>query len=160
TVTMRERLYRLGDLVPPQGVPGAASVADRTEVDVLSGWRVAFLAEALGKPSADPAAWVADRLSYGGLTVWRGDGVARSMAPPPVATAGMVRVGCVYTPPAQRQRGYAGAVTAAVSRAAREAGASEVVLFTDLANPTSNGVYQRLGYLPVEDRVVLDLRPA
>ena len=47
------------------------------------------------------------------------------------------------------------AATAAVSQAARDAGAQEVVLYTDLANPTSNALYQRLGYRPVEDRVVL-----
>ena len=70
-----------------------------------------------------------------------------------LTVTGMVRVGSVYTPPAVRGRGYAGAVTAAVSRAARDAGVREVVLFTDLANPTSNALYQRLGYRPVEDRV-------
>jgi predicted GNAT family acetyltransferase len=69
--------------------------------------------------------------------------------------AGATRVGPVYTPPDLRGRGYASAVTAAVSRAALAAGAQEVVLFTDLANPTSNAIYRRLGYEPVEDRVIL-----
>ena len=68
--------------------------------------------------------------------------------------AGQVRVGPVYTPPGLRGQGYAGAVTAAVSQAARDAGAGQVLLFTDLANPTSNALYQRLGYQPVEDRAV------
>jgi predicted GNAT family acetyltransferase len=67
----------------------------------------------------------------------------------------MVRVGSVYTPSELRGRGYAGAVTATVSQAARDAGAAEVLLYTDLANPTSNALYQRLGYRPVEDRVML-----
>ncbi len=68
--------------------------------------------------------------------------------------AGQVRVGPVYTPPALRDRGYRGAVTAAVSRAALDAGATEVLLFTDLANPTSNARYQRLGYETVADRAI------
>jgi hypothetical protein len=51
-------------------------------------------------------------------------------------------------------------VTAAVSTAALDAGAREVVLYTDLANPTSNKLYERLGYAPVEDRVVLSFTPA
>jgi predicted GNAT family acetyltransferase len=68
--------------------------------------------------------------------------------------AGQVRVGPVYTPPRLRGKGYGGAVTAAVSQAARDAGASQVLLFTDLANPTSNALYQRLGYQPVEDRAI------
>jgi predicted GNAT family acetyltransferase len=61
----------------------------------------------------------------------------------------------VYTPPEHRQRGYAAGVTAACSQHALDCGAEHVVLFTDLANPTSNGVYRRLGYQPVEDRQVL-----
>jgi hypothetical protein len=44
--------------------------------------------------------------------------------------------------------------------AALDAGVREVVLYTDLANPTSNALYQRLGYRPVEDRVVLSFEPA
>ena len=63
----------------------------------------------------------------------------------------------MYTPPGQRGRGYGGAVTWTVSRAARDAGPAQVLLFTDLANPTSNALYQRLGYQPVADRLVLAL---
>jgi len=70
--------------------------------------------------------------------------------------AGMVRIQMVYTPAAHRGRGYAGAATSAAGRAALDLGASDVVLFTDLSNPTSNGLYQRLGYRPVLDRVVLE----
>jgi predicted GNAT family acetyltransferase len=66
-----------------------------------------------------------------------------------------VRVAPVYTPPGLRGHGYAGAATAAVSQAALDAGADEVLLFTDLANPTSNALYQRLGYRPVDDRTVV-----
>jgi predicted GNAT family acetyltransferase len=62
----------------------------------------------------------------------------------------------VYTPRELRGRGYAGAVTTVVSRAALDAGAVDVVLFTDLANATSNALYQRLGYRPVEDRAVVE----
>jgi predicted GNAT family acetyltransferase len=47
------------------------------------------------------------------------------------------------------------AVTAAVSQQALRAGAEEVLLYTDLANPVSNLIYKRIGYRPVEDRVVL-----
>ena len=80
--------------------------------------------------------------------------------------AGVTRTGgghgprrtAVYTPPEQRGRGYGGAVTAAVTRAALDAGADDVVLFTDLANPTSNALYQRLGYRPVEDRTVVEFK--
>lgn len=68
----------------------------------------------------------------------------------------MARVVGVYTPPRSRGCGFAGAATVAATRAALAGHASEVVLFTDLANPTSNRLYQRLGYQPVEDRVVME----
>ncbi|MEV4678910.1 GNAT family N-acetyltransferase, partial [Actinomadura sp. NPDC049382] len=67
----------------------------------------------------------------------------------------VARIAPVYTPDEHRRRGYGAAVTAAATRAALDVGAEDVVLFTDLANPTSNGVYRRIGYRPVEDRVVL-----
>jgi predicted GNAT family acetyltransferase len=82
---------------------------------------------------------------YGGVTLWLRDGDPVSLAGITRQTAGMVRAAPVYTPPAHRGHGYAAAVTAAVSRAALDAGAREVLLFTDLANPTSNRVYERLG---------------
>src|SRR5207248_1709249 len=88
------------------------------------------------------------------------DWCRRSRAAVPGPVAGVFKVAPVYTPPQRRRHGYGGAVTAAVSRAALDAGATDVVLYTDLANPTSNSVYQRLGYRPVHDRVVLSLVPA
>lgn len=50
-------------------------------------------------------------------------------------------------------------MTDEAGRAARESGAAEVVLFADLANPTSNGVYLRIGYEPVADRLLLRRSP-
>jgi predicted GNAT family acetyltransferase len=82
-----------------------------------------------------------------------------SMAGVSRVEAGMLRVLAVYTPKDLRGHGYAGAVTSAVSRAALDGGAEHVVLFTDLANPTSNALYQRLGYRPIEDRTVMEFKP-
>lgn len=98
---------------------------------------------------------VDDRLSYRGYTLWEQAGQPVSLAGLTRQVAGQVRVGPVYTPPGLRGRGYGGAATWAVSHAAQRAGAAQVVLFTDLANPTSNALYQRLGYQPVADRLVL-----
>jgi predicted GNAT family acetyltransferase len=68
----------------------------------------------------------------------------------------MVRIQAVYTPKESRGRGYAGGATEVSTRLALDDGASAVVLVTDLANPTSNALYHRLGYRPVEDRVVVE----
>ena len=135
--------------------PGAAGAGDR---DLLVDWHAAF---GTRDPAAaeDPAsAWSDDRLSHGGLMLWEADGEAGRDGGLQPQVAGVGRVGDVYTPPERRQRGYGGAITAAVSQQALDAGAAEVVLYTDLANPTSNALYQRLGYQPVGDRVAA--RPA
>ena len=71
------------------------------------------------------------------------------------AVAGQARIGPVYTPPDLRGRGFGGAATVAITQAALADGAEGVVLFTDLANPASNTLYQRLGYRPVSDWAVL-----
>lgn len=160
-VHRRMRLFRLGELVwPAPGPEGTARPAAGTDRDLLAGWFDAFTREVGDPPRQDHRAAVDERLGYGGITVWEvGEGPA-SIAGRTRAVAGMVRVGPVYTPPELRGRGYGGAATAAVSQAALDAGVREVVLYTDLANPTSNALYQRLGYRPVEDRVVLSFEPA
>jgi predicted GNAT family acetyltransferase len=72
------------------------------------------------------------------------------------AAAGMARILNVYTPPDRRGQGFGGAATVAATRAALDEGVQDVVLFTDQANPTSNGLYQRLGFRPIEERVVVE----
>jgi RimJ/RimL family protein N-acetyltransferase len=151
----RSRLFRLGQLTPPAPFPpGAPRVASGADRALLESWLVVF-GEEINDVQRDPAEAVADRLSYGGLTLWEADGTAVSLAGLNRPAAGVIRVGPVYTPREHRQRGYGGAVTTAVCRTALDGGADEIVLFTDLANPTSNALYQRLGFLAVGDLVGL-----
>jgi GNAT superfamily N-acetyltransferase len=155
----RSRLFQLGQLTPPDPPPpGAARVATAADRGLLESWLDAFRQE-LADLGAPGSGMVEDRISHGGLTLWEAGGAAVSLAGCSPPAEGVVRIGPVYTPREHRGRGYGGAVTAAVSEAALDAGASHVVLFTDLANPTSNALYQRLGYQPVEDRVVLEFEP-
>jgi GNAT superfamily N-acetyltransferase len=162
TVHRRMRLFRLARLVPPApGPAGAARPGAAADRDLLAGWFAAFAREVNDDdPGHDHRAEVDQRLGYGGVIVWENGGVPVSVACLTRAVGGMARVGPVYTPPELRGRGYAGAATAAVSQAALDARAQEVVLYTDLANPVSNALYERLGYRPVEDRVVLTFEPA
>ena len=142
---MSGRLYQLGDLRVPT-VPGAARVATEDDVALLASWRNAFQLEALGhERDADRAEetirlWMARGDLY---LLWEHDGEPVSWAHTGAPIDGMSRVGPVYTPPEWRGRGYGSAVTAAVSRWARDAGARHVLLFTDLDNPTSNSIYQK-----------------
>lgn len=152
-VRYSQRLYRLGTLTPPEPAPaGSARVATGGDRELLVRWHGEFH-ESIGEKGAMGAGeWADARIAYGGVTLWEApDGTPVSMAGNTRQVAGQVRVAPVYTPAHLRGRGYAGAVTAAVSRAASAAGADEVLLFTDVANPTSNALYQRLGYRPVRD---------
>ncbi|MFT2020008.1 GNAT family N-acetyltransferase [Streptomyces sp. 796.1] len=154
-VTGRQRLYRLGELVPPRPAPpGVARRATAADRALLLDWFVAYH-RAIGEDPAGSARTLDAQLARGDCTVWEVDGAPVSMAGTTGVSGGMVRIGGVYTPDALRGRGYASALVAAVSAAARSAGAAHVLLFTDLANPTTNALYPRLGYLAVEDRVAL-----
>ncbi|MER6564864.1 GNAT family N-acetyltransferase [Streptomyces sp. NPDC001093] len=151
----RQRLYRLGELTVPEPRPqGRARIAGPADRELLIRWFEEFK-EITGGVGQEAGNWADGRISYGGITLWEAhDGTPLAMAGVTPETAGQVRVAPVYTPVGLRGRGYAGAATAEVSRAAREAGASEILLFTDLDNPTSNGLYQRIGYRPVADFTV------
>ncbi|MEV1062291.1 GNAT family N-acetyltransferase [Streptomyces sp. NPDC050263] len=154
----RQRLYRLDQLVfptpRPPGAPRIATDADRAQ---LVRWYREFCVSVGEDGLQDAGAWAADRIAYGGITLWETpDGTPVSMAGVTPEVVGQVRVFPVYTPAELRGHGYAGAATAEVSRAAPAAGATEVLLFTDLANPTSNALYQRIGYRPVADFAVYE----
>ncbi|KUN07120.1 acetyltransferase [Streptomyces yokosukanensis] len=155
-IHQRQRLYRLGELTVPEPAPrGRARIAGAADRELLQRWYREFH-EAVGLDiGVDPAEWADSRLAHDGATLWEeADGTPVAMVAATPEIAGQVRIAPVYTPAALRGRGYAGAATAQASRAVREKGASEVLLFTDLANPTSNGLYRRIGYRPVADFAV------
>jgi predicted GNAT family acetyltransferase len=153
---MRMRLYALGTLLPPDPPPpGQARVATAADRDLMLAWLDAFRDEAQPPGPDESERVVNDRIGWGGLVLWEHEGRPVSLAGRTKAAAGQARVGPVYTPPQLRGRGFGGAATAAVTQAALDGGAAGVVLFTDLANPASNTLYQRLGYRPISDWAVL-----
>jgi GNAT superfamily N-acetyltransferase len=154
-VRMRQRLYRLEKLEMPAVLPpGYARVGVTDDHDLVRAWFTAFEYEALGPTEVSPAL-IEDRIGYGGVTLWELDGLPVSMACRTRIVSAMTRIGPVYTPPEHRCRGYGAAVTAVLTASALEDGATEVVLYADLANPTSNRVYLRIGYRAISDRLVL-----
>ena len=113
----------------------------------------------MGGPVVDLGPVVRNRIENGLLWVWEDStGAVVSLAGRNATAAGVARVAPVYTPPDNRRRGYGAAVTAACTSDAVRCGVQQVVLFTDLANPTSNAIYQRIGYRPVSDRAILRFR--
>ena len=153
-----QRLFRLDQVTPPTGVPGHSRPATRADRDRILEWLDAFYAETLpAEVRGERTEAIDRRLAYGDLMwFWEVAGVSVSFAwrtplAPPTRwpRASVVRVSAVYTPPEQRGHGYASANVAEVSRRGLAAGASACMLYTDAANPTSNKIYQRLGYRQV-----------
>jgi RimJ/RimL family protein N-acetyltransferase len=154
----RLRLYRLGTLTPPEPMPaGRGRVLGERDLEQVMFWCGEF-AKAVGEVvSIDADSWATTRFADKRYTLWETpDGTPVSIAGMNPMIGGQIQVDIVYTPAHLRGRGYAGAVTAEVSRAALAAGATDVVLFADLSNPTSNALYPRLGYRTLTDWAVYD----
>lgn len=156
-VQMRQRLHRLGELTPPAMPKGAARVATLADSEVASAVHQAFAAETGTRPAT--STHVEAQVRAGRIVLWELAGEMVAAASITDVICGVARVGQVYTPPEHRNHGYGAAVTVAATRLARDRGAESVILFTDLANPTSNALYARLGYRPVEDKVVIGFSP-
>lgn len=154
------RLHELGELTRPASVPGRLVAATEDDLDLAIEWFAAFAGDAdeqAGRPRGSTGHEVPDRSEMrrrsqaGGLWFWvdgTGQRVHLTGVNPP--SFGVARVGPVYTPPSQRGHGWASNAVAEVSRRVQAQGA-RACLFTDQANPTSNGIYAALGYRPVVD---------
>ncbi len=157
TGRMDERLFRLDELTPPRRTDGSARRAGGADAEWLAQWYTDFAVEAFGRlpPGFDASRMVERGVRSSQCFVWTlaaGTPVAMAVAHPPVG--GVSRIGPVYTPPPWRGRGYGSAVTATASQAILAAG-DLACLYTDLANPTSNRIYQQLGYRRVLDRATV-----
>ncbi|OLF08980.1 hypothetical protein BLA60_20510 [Actinophytocola xinjiangensis] len=144
-------LYRLGDLAEP-AVAGRARLAGEADVPLLVAWRRDFQVESRGHDRYTERSEELIRRGFAlgdGVLIWERDGQPVSWANVGRPVAGMCRVGPVYTPPEHRAHGYGSAATAAASRWALAQGAGHVLLFTDLANPTVNSIYPKIGFRPV-----------
>jgi hypothetical protein len=153
---MRQGVYALEQVEQLSAVPGSARVATEDDFELILRWWTAFGEEVLheGGPGRELAEQnVRHRLASpkGGFLLWGDDGATVSLAGWGGPTPNGIRVGPVYTPPDVRGRGYATALTAELSRGLLdgnlfEGGRSFCFLYTDLANPTSNAIYERIGY--------------
>jgi predicted GNAT family acetyltransferase len=153
---MAERIYQLEVVRATPGAPGGIRRATQADRPLLVEWLDAFAREALGEADLAAAGEIADRYLAGpasvrGLFLWEVDGRPVSMAGIAGPTPNGIRVNAVYTPPRLRGRGYATACVAELSRAQLRVGRRYCFLFTNLANATSNEIYQRIGYVAVGD---------
>ena len=147
------RIYQLETVSPPSGVPGELRRATEGDRDRLVAWLRDFSVEAFDEDDRDrveraAAARLGSRT--GGFYFWH-DEQPVSLVGYGGPTPNGIRIGPVYTPPPFRSRGYASAAVAAASRRLLDEGRRFCFLFTDLNNPTSNRIYQAVGYRPVCD---------
>lgn len=150
TPGMRQRIYQLTYVTPPDPwPPGHFRFAGPDDVPLVAQWIGAFSQET-GIPLSRIQERAATLVDEKQLILWH-HGRPVSMAAWTGQTPNGARVGYVYTPPEQRGHGYASACTAALSQYLLRTGRRFCFLYTDLANPTSNRIYQRLGYRPVCD---------
>lgn len=154
--TMNQRIYELTAVNPDIQKVGTVRLLNEQDMPFFPYWAEAFnAAGSYGKTemsipleNADPYLY---RIASKKLYILEDNGK-------PVAMAGFTRVmqtaigvAFVYTPPYERGKGYATSMVAQISQLALDKGFTKCVLYTDLANPTSNSIYQKIGYTPVCD---------
>ena len=154
-VQMAQRIYQLRRVVQQARTAGRLRAPGQSDDALLRKWRAAFSIEAEGIAPAEAEKNAALPLPHSRhLMLWEVDGSAVAMAGFQGRTPNGIRVAWVYTPPENRGKGFAGACVAALSQKLLDDGRKFCFLYTDLANPISNHVYQKMGYEPVADATV------
>jgi GNAT superfamily N-acetyltransferase len=154
SIAMRQRLYQLRSVRPGASPAGRGRRASEADLNLAVDWYRRFQAE-IGEHEFEVTPQVLYRIERQLLWLWEVDGQTVALAAGNPITAGVARIGPVYTPLEHRRQGYGQAVTAACTRDALASGATHAVLFTDLANPISNSIYQRIGYAAVSDYLAI-----
>ena len=167
-VDAHSRLFECTRVSMPKLPAGRLRLATDADAPLCLEWFREFLAaadEQAGRPKGTRSDVVAHdlddmrrRIAAESIHLWEAPGgevVHLSAVNGP--SFGVCRIGPVFTPTAHRGYGYASATVALLTRRILESGA-RACLFTDQANPTSNAIYQALGYERVCDtgEVVID----
>ncbi len=151
SVSMEMTFYtidRVADLSSPAGCMRAGT---RAELEELAPLAVAAEREmGVHSEERDPAEienTLRQAIDDGQQFVWTEGSSIRAMASyvSPFKHGG-ARIRGVYTLPEFRGRGYGSAITAALAAQLLNGGQAWVALFADNANPTSTGIYRRLGF--------------
>jgi uncharacterized protein len=149
-VALRMRVHQLAQLLPgTKPSRGALRLAQASDLDTVVRWLEAFQTETHVQ-ALEPLDFAEARMAEGELFVWDDQG-PRAMAAGVGRTPTGMRIGMVYTPPDNRRAGYATSCVATLSQRYLDDGFRSVFLYTDLANPTSNSIYPRIGFRPVAD---------
>lgn len=148
---MRQRIHSLERVRSPvREAAGGMRLANEDDLALAASWIRSFARTTGLRNVHGPEARAGRLVAARFLALWV-DREPVSMAAFPARTRNTVRVGYVYTPDRYRRRGYASTLVAQVSRHILDSGFRRCVLYTDLANPTSNRIYREIGYRPVQD---------
>ena len=150
--SMHLRCYQLHAVTPIDPVSGSPRTGTKADIPLLAEWVDKFSQEAIGaSPNYEAAAiLVRNGIARNEYLIWE-DGEVVSIAKSTRPTPTGITISSVYTPPQFRGHGYASACVAVLSQQLLDSGYTYCTLFTDLANPTSNSIYQKIGYRPVCD---------
>jgi predicted GNAT family acetyltransferase len=153
---IRMRQHGLRAVADVPAAPGIARVATEGDVPWLVEAQIAFIAEAGIPDTAERVRRdLPERIARGDFRVWDDAGAA-AYAGFNDAAPDFARIAPVYTLPERRRRGYATALVAALARELLGRGKRRLFLTTDTANPTSNAIYARIGFVPESEDVHLD----
>ena len=147
---VRMRVFEARRVVQPPMPAGTFRAATEADLPIVARWTAAFCEEAGLDDPSDPDDVARERIRGDSLLLWE-DARPVSMAAWAGRTGRIVRINYVYTPPEHRGRGYASACVASLTQQLLDEGFALCCLYTDLANPTSNKIYQAIGYRPVCD---------
>jgi predicted GNAT family acetyltransferase len=145
-------LYRAETVIAPKDIPGAMRQAEPANIDRHCAWELGFAEEVEATADERNPDHIRKRvqswLDEKALFDWVVDGVAVAQGGVyPIGVDG-ARVLAIYTPPENRGRGFAQAITAALTQHAFNQG-RWCVLYTDADNPITNKIYPRVGYRPL-----------
>jgi predicted GNAT family acetyltransferase len=142
--------------------PGQNAHASPSDIHRINQWTLEFAKECDLPESRSPTAAqdIEARthrlLSNQSIALWEIDGQPVAMAAAVRRSSFAAAVGLVYTPKEFRGRGFASDLVAKLSQILLDAGHPCCLLFTDPSNPTSNAIYQRIGYERREDFMQLE----
>lgn len=147
---MGQKIYRLDTVTMPKDISGQLALAGMEHIALVGQWLLEFSVESLPheptslqKTSEIAVAKIEKQEVYLWLDI---DGTPLAMNMVGRPTKNGISVSAVYTPPTLRRKGYASALVAHTSQRMLNSGRKFCVLYTDAANPTSNKIYQQIGY--------------
>ncbi|GAB4574615.1 MAG: GNAT family N-acetyltransferase [Anaerolineae bacterium] len=155
SIKQRQGVYALYAVRTRGTASGQLRPAGPDDLPLVAAWSQGFHDEATpDQPGFDAQEFARRRVADGSVYLWEDGGRVVSMAARARPTRHGITVNLVYTPPELRGRGYATACVAALSQQLLDAGYTFCTLFTDLGNPTSNHIYQQIGYERICDFVI------